>query len=792
MRLLFALLLLAHPLAAQPDTKALATKLVASNERFWSDATEPKGNVTSRGLFAYAFALCEAEQNPERLERIFELAAQMQDRDPQSKSYGNFKWRWDDKQIVDFNAVEFSMRAGSLLWLKHKEKIPAPAKAKLLELLNYSVEGLLRHRVSEAYTNIALMNSSDLILLGEALGRNEVANEGYKRFERVLIYTYEFGIHEYVSPTYYGPDLDALVAVERFAQRERGREQARALLEFFWTDIALNWFAPAQRLAGAHSRSYDYLSGLGELDIHLQLAGWLEGEPNRLEAILSAQCDWFPSPEIKKLREQYPRLVRQRWGVETNQWRTHYVQKDVTLSTAGASYGGRMDFPLTVDFPGDRKSVRCYFTSDGRGDPYGKVRIAESATHSKALHLNPFWAGAQNEHSAVGLVLYRDKDIPPDSEQLESHFVMPLDNDGLWIGDKKITFEEGKPATFPVPLNGSVVLRKNSAALGLKVVWENGASGGVAPAHPVNLAYDGNTFGAIRLTITHYRGVKYGTRKKSDFVAAGGHWMPPIAALVVRVGSNLAHETNFENWRKEFINPPRLSVNPHNFALNVAAAWKNPKIADGTGVVVGVRWPINSNRSANDYAADLYPAPSSAVLALNGEDIGKRILEKVEPIKSAARGTNVPQVKIPDAAGAYFEAESGQIMPAFEIADDANASGGKYVWMPGEPGKGGGSALGSMSWKMNLARSGEFYLWGRTQAATPDDDSFFVRVFQRSHDALPSTAWSIGTSAQWEWVRFAQKIALPQGETQLQLRVREDGAKIDRLFITRDPNEVPK
>ena len=69
--------------------------------------------------------------------------------------------------------------------------------------------------------------------------------------------------------------------IEAFAKRPRGVEQSRALLNYFWTDIALNWFAPAQRLSGTHSRSYDYLSGLGEFDKHAQLNGWLDGEPTR-------------------------------------------------------------------------------------------------------------------------------------------------------------------------------------------------------------------------------------------------------------------------------------------------------------------------------------------------------------------------------------------------------------------------------------------------------------------------------------------------------------------------------
>src|SRR3712207_1022817 len=104
--LLFCLLLFwVLPISAQTDTKALAIRLALANEGFWKSTQEPQKSVTSRGLFAYALVLCEANQNLDRLERLFDLATQMQDRNPQNRSYGNFKWKWGDQAIVDYNAV---------------------------------------------------------------------------------------------------------------------------------------------------------------------------------------------------------------------------------------------------------------------------------------------------------------------------------------------------------------------------------------------------------------------------------------------------------------------------------------------------------------------------------------------------------------------------------------------------------------------------------------------------------------------------------------------------------------
>jgi hypothetical protein len=204
-------LLLALPpgsLAAAPDLPVVAANLAAHSDGFWRECAGPSGTITSRDLFAWALALCEARQHPERLDRFFELAEQMQDRDPQSKSYGNFWWSMRDGKVLDANAVDFSMRGGALLWLKHRDFIPAPARARLEKLLEFAVQGCLRHKVPESYSNIAIMNAGDLILLGEALGKPEVADEGYARLARIYRYTQTSGVHEYDSPTYTGVDLD--------------------------------------------------------------------------------------------------------------------------------------------------------------------------------------------------------------------------------------------------------------------------------------------------------------------------------------------------------------------------------------------------------------------------------------------------------------------------------------------------------------------------------------------------------------------------------------------------------
>ena len=57
-----------------------------SGERVWTAAqNQDQRNPSSRDLFTYALALCEAKLHPERLAPLLELAARMQDRDPQRR-----------------------------------------------------------------------------------------------------------------------------------------------------------------------------------------------------------------------------------------------------------------------------------------------------------------------------------------------------------------------------------------------------------------------------------------------------------------------------------------------------------------------------------------------------------------------------------------------------------------------------------------------------------------------------------------------------------------------------------
>ncbi|MBM3859339.1 MAG: hypothetical protein FJ395_06780 [Verrucomicrobia bacterium] len=748
--------------AGLPSRDGIVRAAAENAERTWRGVNRQPPTVGSRELFSAALAWCEAKTHLDRLEKLFDLAAQMQDRDPQSRTYGNFRWNWHHEGVWDLNAVDFCMQMGALLWIHHQQTIPPAAREKLREILELAIHGLIGHRVPETYTNIALMNAGNLILLGEAMDKPDAASEGYARLDRFLLAMWESGTHEYCSPTYYGVDLDDLVLIEAFARQERGRQQARVLLEYFWRDIALNWFPPAQKLGGARSRDYDYLRGLGFLDQQMMANGWLPTDAkNRVTHIVNAFTRWRPPARLKEMSEtRFPRLVQQIWGFEPAESRTHYLCRDVTLSVAGANYR-TMDIPLSADLPGPREGVRCYFIPDGRHDPYGKIRIQEGKAHAKTLHLTPFWAAAQRRVDALGVALYRDKDVPPETQTLESHFVMPLDVDSFWIGGRRVDTPKDKPWEFPLNHGEALVLRKGTAAVGVRVPWAQDDA-------PVSFVFDGNKFGAVRLTVAHQVGSRAG------------------AAFWVRIGSELRNDAAFEKWQRQFAAA----------RSNVEAAGERVRIsvsgADGA-VTVGAD-------AAKSAAFGLEPMPPRALLAVDGEDIGRRLLQDLEPIRSwRATIAGQTQIAVPKGKSVYWEAEAGRVVPPMTRDKDAKAVGGAFVWMPAKPGEKAGSSVGHVAWQLKMAAPGKYYVWGRVQAPTPSNDSFYVRLFSDEEEILGRTDWPTGVRKDWEWIPLAigggrapTALDLPSGLVNFQLRVREAGTKMDRLFITPRADERPR
>lgn len=467
-------------------------------DREWRKLHRQDAKYSSREFMDYALECIETY--PERSTEMFSSLRKMQDLNPNSKSFGNFAWYSNQDAPDDLNAGEFVMQHALIIWLKYRDKLPPDAAKLLRTLMESAIPGIERHKVDITYTNIFVMRCWNKIGLGEALQQPALAEEGYKDFEKWLAFTQQNGIHEYLSPTYNGTDLDSLALIRKFAIKEDAKLSARRMLTFLWRDLAANWFEPDKRLAGPHSRDYDYLTGHGYLDRHLADAGWISKSGTEEHPLEREAERWVPPETIAK-EFKLPRMVLQRFGDQPGEYASDYLTKTYAMGCAGSCYGPE-DKTLTINFAGGPKQVMVNYFLDGRGDPYGQHKeMMGKSGHEKAHHLVPFVASAQQANRLLFVSSFnasrdlKKKEKPP--EVLNSQLDLP-DDLQVWSGNERLDQVESGQAVLDVAK--PVFLRYGNVVAAIDFIVATDCTGNKARLFYVK---DGAEFHAARITVVH-------------------------------------------------------------------------------------------------------------------------------------------------------------------------------------------------------------------------------------------------------------------------------------------------
>ncbi len=570
-------------------------------ERRWTSIQDPQPRLGIRDLFGFALGASASNWHPERVERALDLAARKQDRDPKSRTYGNFAWYWKDEKPDDLNAVEFCMQQGLLVRILYKDRLTPAARERLDELIRFGLEGVRRRGVKPGYTNIFLMHCWNLMAIGEATERPDAAQEGYKALDDWLVYTSKNGISEYLSPTYYGVDVECLGLIARHVKQDAARKKAEAALRLFWTDIAANWFEPGGRLGGAHSRDYDYLTGHGVLDRHLRMAGWLPEAPTSTMDELSK---WVPPPSATApFKEMVPRVVCQRWGVRPWEAAVHYRGRSVDIGSGGACKGPE-DKVFAFQFAGGPKQVMGNFVMDGRGDPYGVNKAVTGGGHMKSHHLSPFVACVQRGPEV--LLLASDASRTRKSGNVEwaltamaTNVVFPA-NAKVFAGDAAAAPpEDGKDTALPA--DRPVFLRFGDAAVGLRFVLALDTAGKPAPVRWVN---DGGKHGAARFVCVHSESAPEGRG---------------TAAIWARAAEGM-DDAAFADFRRRFA-AAEAKVETAGDRIDIAVEGLQGRMRVAADVAKGERQVREGGE----------PAAEDCLLWVNGRDYGREILREVTP-----------------------------------------------------------------------------------------------------------------------------------------------------------------
>lgn len=466
---------------------------------FWEKLAGAGEDLQVRELFRFALEATAAGSHADEVEQALTWAEELQDRDADSDTFGNFRWYRRNPKPMDRNAVEFSMEAGGLLWVQHEDLLSAGCRERLERLMRFSVEGIRRHPVAISYTNIWIMKTWNCIALGEGLAMKDLADEGYRMLTDWLSYAAEYGIHEYLSPTYYVASMQPMELVAQYADRSDGRSAANKALRLFWLQIAANWSESTQRLGGAHSRDYDYLStGIRGDRIRERFASICaaDGETYVPDDRISSDC--------LALLKTVPRTVCQRWGKGLLEAATTFVGSAFSIGSAGASYGP-IDKCLTLNIA-DPDTPNVTFFTDARGDGYGQRSFELNDGHSKALHLVPFLASVQRGPEVLLFAAPAPEGrhylrSAPEPTCLLSHLVLPAHWDHCWVGSEAVDLDR-MGGEIEIPPESALVLRLGEVAVGVRVVLASDTDGSPANVKLIRDA-DGLSVGAMRLTITH-------------------------------------------------------------------------------------------------------------------------------------------------------------------------------------------------------------------------------------------------------------------------------------------------
>lgn len=145
--------------------------------------------------------------------------------------------------------------------------------------------------------------------------------------------------------------------------------------------------------------------------------------------------------------------------------------------------------------------------------------------------------------------------------------------------------------------------------------------------------------------------------------------------------------------------------------------------------------------------------------------------------------TDVVVVNVIMDSGAWLEAECGTVGSLWNVETDTTAANNKYLTIqPGNNSSGSApGATGQLAYTFNVRESGTYYLWLRVMCPDINGDSFWLKMdngsFSYWNEIIKSTAWA--------WAKAPSTYALTAGNHTLSIGYREDGAKLDKMWISK-------
>jgi arabinoxylan arabinofuranohydrolase len=145
--------------------------------------------------------------------------------------------------------------------------------------------------------------------------------------------------------------------------------------------------------------------------------------------------------------------------------------------------------------------------------------------------------------------------------------------------------------------------------------------------------------------------------------------------------------------------------------------------------------------------------------------------------------TTTIHVTVGSGSGIWLEAECGTVGSLWNVETDNNASHDEYVTIQSGNNSTDAAptgASGLLSFTFDISAGGTYTLYVRVICPSADDDSFWLKMDDGSF-----VMWNgIDGSSSWTWTSYPSTYDLNAGSHTLTIGYREDGARLDKLWIT--------
>lgn len=337
-----------------------------------------RGRVIAMDM-AFAFSEGRNTDGNQLLERLMNMQDTSAPVDDPRR--GNLSWADDQERPTDLNSLSFCGPFLGYVALEHHSKITTKLSRRFWDttlpecLIGFDghyhfKSGAQPHGPSPRWwqCNIWSLNIAGRLMIGQALTNNGHVDKARQQLSDYRRYIELYGIGEYNSPDYLVVQLEGMHWTWHYAGDVETRQNARAILDETYIDLAEHYHAPSGVLGGTWSRHYerDFLGRSSYTEV--VAAMFAQTQPSLLTQL---GLDDYKCPKhIREIGLKEDSYSVWRRSVSDAQ-RTMYQTPEYSLATQSGDYVWKQqDTPVLATYvaeKGERRValLRCpYWPSD--------------------------------------------------------------------------------------------------------------------------------------------------------------------------------------------------------------------------------------------------------------------------------------------------------------------------------------------------------------------------------------------------------------------------------------------